>query len=73
LLTHATIVSLIGSTQTSSGLKIRCRLDRATYPKGVKVSDEQLASIRLEPSDFHGDWNYTIWPTKARRRKRTFG
>jgi len=26
-----------------------------------------MASVRLERSDFHGDWNYTIWPRKTRR------
>jgi hypothetical protein len=29
---------------------------------GVKVSDEQIAQIRLRPHTFHGDWNYTIKP-----------
>ncbi len=67
LLTHATVVSLIGGTQTSTGLKIRCQLDRKNYPAGVEVTDEQMASIRIEPSDFHGDWNYTIWPAKSLR------
>jgi len=69
LLTHATIVSLIAGTTTTTGLKIRCELDRKTYPKGVKVTDESMASIHLEPSVFHGDWNYTIWPATIRRRK----
>jgi DNA-binding phage protein len=69
LLTHATIVSLIAGTQTSTGLKIRCQLDRRDYPAGIKVTDEQLASVNLEPADFHGDWNYTIWPSSARSRK----
>ncbi|MBI2922465.1 MAG: ISAzo13 family transposase [Planctomycetes bacterium] len=65
LLTHAAIVSLIAGTETSTGLKIRCQLDRRDYPAGIKVSDAQLASIHLEPSEFHGEWNYTIWPVKA--------
>jgi transposase len=69
LLTHATIVSLIAGTETSTGLKIRCQLDKQDYQAGIKVTDEQMNSIRLEPSDFHGDWNYTIWPSRARRLK----
>lgn len=73
LLTHATIVSLIAGTQTSTGLKIRCQLDRKHYPAGIKVTDKQLASIHLEPADFHGDWNYTIRPTKARKHLPPFG
>ena len=64
LLTHATIVNLIANTSTSTGLKIRCVLDEQHYPSKVRVSDEQMASIRLVPDLFHGDWNYTIKPRK---------
>lgn len=63
LLTHATIINLIANTQTSTGLKVRCVLDRKRYPKGIVISDEQMANIRLTPDAFHGDWNYTIRPT----------
>ena len=73
LLTHASIVSLIAGTHTSTGLKIRCQLDRTNYPAGIEVTEEQMASIGLEPSAFHGDWNYTIWPAKAKRSKHQFG
>ena len=64
LLTHATIVNLIGSTRTNTGLKVRCVLDRKCYPKKIRVTDEQMKSIRLKPNTFHGDWNYTILPRK---------
>lgn len=73
LLTNATIVSLIAGTQTSTGLKIRCQLDRKHYPSGIKVTDKQLASIHLEPADFHGDWNYTIWPATSRNHRTPIG
>lgn len=63
LLTHATIVNLIANTRTSTGLKVRCMLDRKRYPTKVTVSDEQMAKIRLTPDAFHGEWNYTIRPT----------
>jgi transposase len=62
LLTHAAIVNLIANTRTSTGLKVRCVLDRKKYPTSVTVSDEQMAKIRLIPDAFHGDWNYTIRP-----------
>jgi hypothetical protein len=62
LLTHATIVSLIGATRTSTGLHVRCVLDRRRYPKQVTVSEQQMASIKLIRNGFHGDWNYTIRP-----------
>ena len=63
LLTHATIVHLIANTQTSTGLKVRCELDTKRYPNKVKVTDVQMAAIRLVPDAFHGDWNYTIRPS----------
>jgi hypothetical protein len=62
LLSHATIVNLIGSTRTSAGLRVRCILDQRQYPNKVAVSDGQMASINLVPDKFHGDWNYTIQP-----------
>ena len=55
-------VSLIGSTHSRSGLRVRSDLARGEYPSGVAVTDAQLASIRLERHRFHGDWNYTIYP-----------
>ncbi len=68
LLTHATIVKLIASTRTSAGLTVRCVLDRHRYPKKVKVTDTQMATVRLTPDPFHGGWNYSILPHRARRR-----
>ena len=65
LLTLATIVNLIASTRTRSGLTVRCIVDRHRYPKQVKITDEQMASIRLTPDAFHGDWNYAIKPHRA--------
>ncbi|HEV3263551.1 MAG TPA: ISAzo13 family transposase [Gemmataceae bacterium] len=56
------IVSLIGTTQTETGLTVQARLDPRSYPIGVKVTDEQYATINLHRAAFHGDWNYTITP-----------
>ncbi len=66
LVSLAVIVNLIGATRTATGLRVRCELDRGTYPKGRTISDEQLASLRLTPHRFHGDWNYTIHPVRRR-------
>jgi Rhodopirellula transposase DDE domain len=59
-----TIVELIGSTTTDTGLVVRAALDDTQYETGIKISDEQLAQVRLKPSNFHGEWNYTIRPSK---------
>jgi hypothetical protein len=66
LVNLATIVSLIGSTHSRSGLRVRSELDRGRYPAAVKVTDAQLATVWLERHRFHGDWNYTIHPVTAR-------
>jgi hypothetical protein len=63
----ATIVSLIGSTRSRSGLHVRAEVDRGHYPAGVTVTDAQMATVQLTRHRFHGDWNYTIRPTPSPR------
>jgi hypothetical protein len=57
-----TIIQLIAATTTTAGLTVRAELDLNKYPKGVNISDAQLATVRLVRHAFHGDWNYTISP-----------
>ncbi len=58
----AIIVSLIAATTTKKGLKIQCSLDKNEYPKGVKVSDEEMAKLNIQQNEWHGEWNYVIAP-----------
>ena len=67
----ATIVSLIGSTHSTSGLRVRTEIDRRRYPGGVTVTDAEMAHVRLERHRFHGDWNYTIHPVGRRALNRS--
>ena len=67
LVSLATIVSLIASTRTASGLRVRAELDPRRYPKAQEVADELMATVRLEAHRFHGDWNYTIHPRRRGR------
>ena len=67
LVSLAAIISLIGSTTTTAGLRVRSELDRGRYPKGIAPTDAQLARLTLRPHAFHGDWNYTIRPTRRLR------
>lgn len=60
--TLAVIVSLIAATTTQTGLSIQCQLDLNQYPTGIKISDEELASINIIGDEFHPNWNYTIMP-----------
>lgn len=59
---YETVVRLISGTTTAKGLTVRCRLDRRKYALGVKITDEQMATLRLKPHRFHGEWNYVIHP-----------
>lgn len=63
---HEVVIELIGATTTTMGLTVHAERDTDTYPKGVKASDEELASVSLKPHDFHGEWNYTAsWASSA--------
>lgn len=66
LVSHEVIVNLIANTATRQGLKIKAELDDGLYPTGIKVSDQELATVHLKRSPFHGDWNYSVLP--ARRK-----
>jgi hypothetical protein len=61
------VVSLIGATTTTKGLRIQAVLDAGHYPTGIKVSDAEMAALRIEHAAFHGDWNYTILPHRPLR------
>jgi transposase len=62
LVSHEVIVSLIRATTTAKGLKVEAEIDRNSYPSGVTVSDEEMASLNLTRDPFHGEWNYTLSP-----------
>jgi hypothetical protein len=62
LVSRAVIVNLIANTKTKTGLRIQAELDTNSYPTGIKVTDDELAAIKIEKDKFHGEWNYTISP-----------
>jgi hypothetical protein len=62
LVNHQTIINLIASTTTKAGLTVKAAIDTNVYPTKTKVSDAQLADLRLNRDDFHGEWNYTLKP-----------
>src|SRR5271165_5579394 len=74
LISYRVIVDLISATTTKTGLTVRCELDTNAYPKGIVVSDREIADINITRDAFHGEWNYTILPRDRsippqRRRK----
>ncbi len=62
LISAQTVVELIASTTTITGLTVRCELDTRDYPKGITVSDEEMATLNIKGNVFHPEWNYTISP-----------
>jgi len=58
------VVNLIGSTKTEEGLDVHAWLDRSRYEKARKITDAQLANVRIKRNKFHGDWNYQILPNR---------
>ena len=64
LISYRVIVDLIGATTTKTGLTVRCELDTNAYPKGIVVSDREIAEINITRDAFHCEWNYTISPIR---------
>jgi Rhodopirellula transposase DDE domain len=63
LISHEVVVNLIGPTTTAKGLTRQAAVDENPYPRGMKVSDEDMKRLNLSPAKFQGrDWNYTIKP-----------
>jgi hypothetical protein len=64
LTSHDVVVSLIAATHTTKGLTVRAERDHGSYPIGTKITDAQLATVKLQPDTFHGEWNYTVLGTQ---------
>lgn len=62
LVTTETVINLIGSTTTNTGLKVMAVMDKNNYKTGIEISDKTFAEINISVSDFHPEWNYTISP-----------
>jgi hypothetical protein len=62
LVSYETVVNLIGSTRTRSGLKVKALLDTRDYETGHQVSTTEMRELRLQGHSFHPDWNYRLLP-----------
>jgi hypothetical protein len=63
LTSYQTVINLISATTTSTGLKVYAQLDENEYPTKIKVTDTELAAVNLKRHSFHGNWNYTVYPS----------
>lgn len=59
---YETVINLISSTKTKGGLKVKAKLDKRKYKKGIKISKEEFNEIQLEVHKKFPQWNYTIYP-----------
>ena len=62
LVSYEVVVSLIANTTNRGGLSVECAMDTNEYPNGIRVADEEIASLALERDLWHGEWNYLISP-----------
>jgi hypothetical protein len=56
------LLGWIRGTTTATGLTVRADLLPGSYPTGETVTDEEMASLQLEPHAICPTWNYTIRP-----------
>ncbi len=64
--TRQVVVNLVSSTKTEEGLEVHCQLDQKDYPKGRKITDQQMADMNIRRNAFHGEWNYEIRPREKK-------
>jgi hypothetical protein len=62
LVSVETAINLIGSTTTTTGLKVICRRDNKVYELAKTVSDEDFKSINMETIAPFDNWNYIFKP-----------
>jgi hypothetical protein len=60
LRSHELILGFIGSTKTTTGLRVQAILNDKPYQRGIKISDSQMRAIKIRDGDVLGQWNYTI-------------
>jgi len=62
LTNYETIINLISSTKTKTGLTILAQLDQRRYSKGKIFTDADMAKLKIQVHALHPKWNYTIIP-----------
>ena len=60
LRSHELILGFIGSTKTSTGLRVHAIFNDKPYQRGIKISDSQMRAIKMKAGDALPQWNYTI-------------
>jgi hypothetical protein len=73
LRSFALVRQYIAETTTQTGLRVRAHLVPTTYETGRKVSDEQLATLKIHAHSTCPQWNYTIYPRSGSMPAATVG
>lgn len=63
------MLACIRGTVTEAGLRVRALLAGKKYERGVKVTNKELASVKLKRHETCPTWNYTIWSSPLGRGK----
>jgi hypothetical protein len=66
LVSRLAVVDLIAAATTKTGLKVRCELDENSYPKTIRVTDDEMATLNIVTDTWHPEWNYTISPRPSK-------
>jgi Rhodopirellula transposase DDE domain len=66
------VVELIAATTTTTDLKVHCELDPRSYPKGIKLTNDEMSSPNITGDKFHPEWNYSIAPKSADLKRLLF-
>ncbi len=59
---YETILNYLRTTSTSTGLEVRAYLVNTDYPKGLKISDQDMDQLQLRRHDTQPNLNYTLSP-----------
>jgi hypothetical protein len=59
------LLACIQGTTTTTGLRVQAFRLEGEYPKGQRVSDDEMAQLNLEHDSVCSTWNYTIRPRSA--------
>jgi hypothetical protein len=62
LWSYESIINLIGTTRTRTGLKVKAVLDTNNYETGIKITDEEMQRLCIRRHKIHPQWNYTLTP-----------
>jgi hypothetical protein len=62
---YETVLNYIRTTETSTGLRVQSALIDRPYNTGVKITDNQMASLSLRYPRTLRQWNYTIRPIRS--------